>query len=155
MACWCMARTVAGFHNRGMQTLVLRLAPDQDLRAALDEAFASAAREHGVQAACVVSAVGSFSRAVLRYAAQPDGTLLPGPLELVTLSGTLSRDGPHLHASVSDAAGQVKGGHVMPGCIVRTTAEVVVGLLPGWDFSRAQDAATGYQELVVRKAGPL
>ena len=35
----------------------------------------------------------------------------------------------------------------MPGCIVRTTAEVVIALLPGWEFRRELDAATGYKEL--------
>lgn len=137
-----------------METLVLRLAPGDDLRVALDAAFAAAARDQGVQAACVISAVGSFTQAVLRYAAEPAGTPLAGPLELVTLSGTLSRDGSHLHASVSDARGQVRGGHVMPGCVVRTTAEVVVGLLAGWAFSRPEDASTGYKELLVRKVDP-
>lgn len=136
-----------------METLVLRLSPGDDLRAALDAAFAAGVRFRGVQAACVVSAVGSFTQAVLRYAAEPEGTVLAGPLELITLSGTLSRDGPHLHASVSDALGQVKGGHVLPGCVVRTTAEVVIALLAGWDFSRAHDPATGYAELLARPAG--
>lgn len=134
-----------------MRALVLRLSPGEDLRAALDAAFARACAQEGAGAACVVSAVGSFTQAVLRYAAQPEGMVLPGPLELVTLSGTLSRDGAHLHASVSDAAGDVKGGHVMPGCVVRTTAEVVMGLLPGWDFSRVDDAVTGYKELLARR----
>lgn len=133
-----------------MDTLVLRLAPGDDLRAALEAAFA-AAQGPGAQAGCVICAMGSFTQAVLRYAAQPEGTVLAGPLELVTLSGTLSRDGAHLHGSVSGADGGVKAGHVMPGCVVRTTAEVVIALLPGWAFSREADAATGYRELVVRR----
>jgi predicted DNA-binding protein with PD1-like motif len=33
---------------------------------------------------------------------------------------------------------------------VRTTAEVLLALLPEWAFSREPDAATGYDELVVR-----
>ena len=133
------------------QTLVLRLTPGEDLRKALDAAFTQLQAGQNAQAACVISAVGSLSRAVLRYAAEPGGTVLAEPLELITLSGTLSPDGAHLHASVSDARGNVKGGHVMPGCLVRTTAEVVVGLLAGWDFSRVEDAATGYKELLVRQ----
>lgn len=99
----------------------------------------------------MVSAVGSFSHAVLRYADAPDGTTLDGPLELLSLSGTLSRDGPHLHATVADAQGQVRGGHVMRGCVVRTTAELVLGLLPCWQFSRLPDPATGFMELVVQR----
>lgn len=45
---------------------------------------------------------------------------------------------------------QVLGGHVAPGCLVRTTAEVLLALLPAWQFARESDAATGYDELVVR-----
>jgi predicted DNA-binding protein with PD1-like motif len=86
---------------------------------------------------------------VLRYAAEPSGTVLEEALELITLSGTLSPDGAHLHASVADARGNVRGGHVMAGCIVRTTAEIVVAALPGWEFRRQHDLATGYQELVA------
>ncbi|MDB5741877.1 MAG: hypothetical protein JWR68_192 [Polaromonas sp.] len=118
---------------------VLRLQPGDDVRAALQSAFKQL-RTQGHQAACVLSAVGSLSQAVLRHAAQPQGDVLDEPLELITLSGTLSLDGPHLHASVADARGRLCGGHVMPGCTVRTTAEIVLGLLPGWKFTRAHDA---------------
>ena len=109
-----------------MHVHVLRLMPGQDLRPALLQEL----QQHGVHAACVLSAVGSFSRAVLRYAQAQQGTLMEGPLELVALAGTLSMDGAHLHACVSDGRGEVRGGHVMPGCFVRTTAEVVLALLP-------------------------
>ena len=133
-----------------LPTFVLRLQPGDDLRVALQSAF-SELQATGCQAACVISAVGSLSRAVLRYAAQPQGAVLDEALELVTLSGTLSPDGPHLHASVADARGQMRGGHVMPGCRVRTTAEIVLALLPGWAFSRAHDAGTGFMELHVER----
>jgi predicted DNA-binding protein with PD1-like motif len=124
---------------------ILRLKPGDDLRDELEKVLA----DQGAQAACVVSAVGSLSRAVLRYADKPEGKELLEPLELVFLSGTLSPDGAHLHASVSNGNGEVRGGHVMRGCIVRTTAEIVIGLLPGWAFRREVDDATGYKELVV------
>jgi len=134
------------------QTHVLRLHPGEDLRAALNTAFAELQASQDTSAACIISAVGSLSHAVLRYANQPDGTRLDEPLELITLSGTLSPDGAHLHASVATARGEMRGGHVMPGCIVRTTAEIVLAPLPGWVFSRQHDAATGYKELVVAAA---
>jgi predicted DNA-binding protein with PD1-like motif len=132
-----------------MDVHVLRLAPGEDLRAVLAQVLA----QRSEQAACVLSAVGSMTRAVLRYAGEPQGTVIEGPLELVALSGTISLDGPHLHASVSDAQGAVKGGHVMPGCIVRTTAEIVLGLLPQWEFRRETDPATGYLELLAKRSG--
>ena len=49
--------------------------------------------------------------------------------------------------------GVVRGGHVDYGCTVRTTAEVLVALLPQHRFSREIDATFGYRELVVRTAG--
>lgn len=115
--------------------------------------LAAVLQEQGEKAACIVSGIGSFSQAMLRYAGEEQGTCLAGPLELLSLAGTLSLDGPHLHASVSDAQGLVRGGHVMQGCIVRTTAEIVLGLLPGWTFGRQLDPATGYPELVAGKSG--
>ena len=133
-----------------MKVQVLRLSAGDDLRGALEAAFADLAERHGIAAACIVSAVGSLSQAVLRYANQPAGREINGPLELLMLSGTLCADGAHLHGSVADAEGAVKGGHVLPGCIVRTTAEVVVALLPGWEFRRELDAATGFNELSAR-----
>ena len=134
-----------------MKVHVLRLSPGDDLRGALESAFPSLSKEHGIAAACIVSAVGSLSQAVLRYADKPGGSEVQGPLELLMLSGTLSADGAHLHGSVADGHGVVKGGHVMPGCIVRTTAEVVIALLPGWEFRRELDAATGFRELAARR----
>ncbi len=127
---------------------VLRLNPGDDLRAGLQSAF-NALQARGCRAACVISAVGSLSRAVLRHAAEVQASVLDEPLELITLSGTLSPDGLHLHASVADARGRMRGGHLMPGCSVRTTAEIVLALLPGWAFSRAHDARTGFMELVA------
>ena len=137
------------------QPLALRLHPGEDLRTSLTKAFAELQASQNTTAACVISAVGSLSRAVLRYADQPNGTVLQEPLELITLSGTLSPDGVHLHACVATARGEMRGGHVMPGCIVRTTAEIVLAPLPGWVFTREHDAQTGFKELVARPAKPL
>jgi uncharacterized protein len=138
-----------------MKVHVLRLLPGDDLRAALETAFTQLARTHGIAAACIVSAVGSLSQAVLRYADKAGGSEINGPLELLMLSGTLSVDGAHLHASVADDHGTVKGGHLMAGSIVRTTAEVVIALLPGWEFRRELDVATGAKELLAQPDDPL
>jgi uncharacterized protein len=135
-----------------LQIEVLRLQPGDDLRGALVAAFAQLA-SGGAQAACVLSCVGSLRSAVLRYADQPQGSVLAGPLELLSLAGTLGADGPHLHCAVADAQGHARGGHVMAGCVVRTTAEVVLGVLPGWAFARAADLETGFMELVASRIG--
>jgi predicted DNA-binding protein with PD1-like motif len=129
---------------------VLRLRPGDDLRASLE----SWTRERAVAAGFIAAAVGSLSVAQLRFAGRDEGTRLDGPLELVALSGTLSPDSAHLHASVSDADGRVTGGHLLPGCLVRTTAEIVVGVPPGVAFARVHDPATGYRELEIRPLTP-
>jgi len=134
-----------------MEIEVLRLRPHADLRDALDE-FVAVRR---LAAGFVLSAVGSLSRASLRYAADDKGTLIERPLEIVSLSGTLSRDGCHLHASVADGTGAVLGGHVLSGCIVRTTAEIVIGIPAALLFSRNADPETGYRELVIQRSSTV
>ncbi|MFM0325019.1 PPC domain-containing DNA-binding protein [Caballeronia glebae] len=131
-----------------MHAMTLRLSPGDDLRAALDQAL----RAHRFSAAYVLQGIGSLSVARLRYAGRDEAAELRGDLEILTLAGTLSEQGPHLHMSVSDADGRVFGGHVSPGCIVRTTAEIIVANLPGERYTREHDAATGFAELVIRPA---
>jgi len=133
-----------------MQTWVLRLSPGVDPV----ESLLDACKENGWTAAFVVSGIGSLRNARLRFAAQPDARDISGPLELVSLSGTLSLDGPHLHAAVSDTEGNVFGGHLRPGSVVRTTAEILVAVLPDVIFRRRPDPKTGSRELVVEQRKP-
>jgi predicted DNA-binding protein with PD1-like motif len=102
-----------------------------------------------MEAAFVIQGIGSLSVACIRYAGKSKLAVLRGDLEILTLGGSLAPDGPHLHISVADAEGRVTGGHMGPGCVVRTTAEVLVALLPSHRFSREHDAATGFKELFV------
>lgn len=129
-----------------MRTLPLRLGPGADLRRALEDTLA----EHGVEAAFVLQGIGSLADASLRLAGHEMPTLVAGASELLALAGSVSAGGSHLHASVADAKGRVIGGHLPYGCRVRTTAEVLLALLPEWRFERAPDAATGYAELVIQ-----
>ena len=128
-----------------MQTLPVRLHPGDDLRAALDALLVA----HGLQAAFVVAGIGSLSGAQLRLAGAEQATRFDGDIEILSLSGSLSVDGSHLHAAIADAQGRVSGGHVAPGCVVRTTAEVLIAALPAWRFERVADARTGFAELQV------
>ena len=129
-----------------MKTLPLRLRPGDDLRGALESALA----EQGAAAAFVVAGIGSLREARLRFAGRDALAHTVGDLEILTLSGTLGAGGSHLHASLSDAEGRVSGGHVAPGCIVRTTAEILLAVLDDVAFAREPDAVTGYPELVIR-----
>lgn len=126
--------------------LVLRLGPGADLREGLEAAFAAEPERAGFIAACV----GSLSVARLRYAGRDAASVTEAAFEVVSLSGTLSADGVHLHAGLSDAAGRMIGGHVLAGCRVQTTAEIVLGLTDAVSFTRPVDPATGYAELSVR-----
>jgi predicted DNA-binding protein with PD1-like motif len=131
-----------------MKTLALRFAPATELRSALEAVLA----QHGAQAGYVLQGIGSLGTARIRFAGRDDLAELNGDLELLTLGGSLSPDGVHLHLTVSDASGRVTGGHMGLGCIVRTTAEIIVALLDEFHFTRQPDAATGYPELVIARA---
>ncbi|CAD6552853.1 hypothetical protein LMG27952_05335 [Paraburkholderia hiiakae] len=131
-----------------MQIHPVRLSPGDDLRVAVEGLLS----QHASHAAFVVQGVGSLSVAQLRFAGAETPTELRGDLEILTLTGSVSPDGAHLHMSVSDAQGSVFGGHVARGCTVRTTAELLLVLLPGHRFSRELDASTGYAELQIRNA---
>ena len=109
-----------------MKVVPLRLRPGDDLRLDL-EAWMGAQQD---QAGCVISAVGSLSLAQLRLAGATQATAIRGDLEILSLSGTLSPDGAHLHIATSGSSGAVIGGHLCAGSLVRTTAELVIGLLP-------------------------
>ena len=125
-------------------SLSLRLQPGDDIRSSLSNLLL----DRELPAACVLSCAGSLSRAALRLAGN-GGAIIEGPLEIISLSGTLSPQGPHLHIAFADNTGRVLGGHLLDGCIVLTTAEIVLALLPEVRFSRRRDAATGYAELFI------
>jgi predicted DNA-binding protein with PD1-like motif len=125
----------------------LRLQPGDDLRAALVAAVAA----QGAGAAFVLAGIGSLSATRLRLAGAEEPIEVAGDVEILSLSGSIAADGgAHLHISTADSGGRVLGGHVAPGCLVRTTAELLIALLPGWRFSREFDAVTGYAELAMR-----
>ncbi|MGC4047449.1 MAG: DNA-binding protein [Armatimonas sp.] len=125
----------------------IRLNPGNDLRAALDNLRA----EQNWPGAFVLSGIGSLTVARLRLAGCSEATEWIGDLELLTLAGTLTSDGSHLHASIANTVGQVLGGHVLPGCIIRTTAEILIAPLTT-PLHRKPDPNTGYLELTTDAA---
>ena len=135
----------------GMQLLALRIEPGRDVRGALEALLC----EHGAGAAFVLQGIGSLSVARLRLAGAGELTELSGDLEILTLAGSVSPDGAHLHMTLADAQGRVLGGHVGAGCMIRTTAEILLALLPDCRFGREQDPVSGFRELVIRaRPGP-
>ncbi|RYF10007.1 MAG: DNA-binding protein [Deltaproteobacteria bacterium] len=127
-------------------TYALRLHRGDDLRQRLH----TIVQHEEVAAAVILTCVGSLQSADLRLADETLPGPIPGPFEIVSLVGTLGEGGCHLHVALADAKGEVLGGHVRPGCIVHTTAEVVLGVLPELCFSRTFDPVTGFKELNIR-----
>ena len=123
-----------------------RLTPGQDLR---QELSAFSRREH-LQAGAVVTCVGSLTDVSLRFANQDKPTNRQGHFEIVSLVGTLDDTGGHLHLCVADRDGVAFGGHLVDGCRIYTTAEIVVAELTDLEFRREIDKTFGYKELVVR-----
>jgi predicted DNA-binding protein with PD1-like motif len=140
--------TVPTVPSANLKTYALRLKPGDDLRQEL-QAFV---QTHKLAAGTMVTCVGSLTVATLRLANQEGPTVYKGHFEIVSLVGTLSTNGSHLHLAVSDSTGRTIGGHLLDGCRVYTTAEIVLGELQGLDFRRETDATFGYKELVVRPA---
>jgi uncharacterized protein len=143
------SQTAVEFASGRLKTYALRLRPGQDLRQELEKF----AKEQKLQAGLIVTAVGSLTKAGIRLADQSGATQFEGKFEIVSLVGTLSPDGPHLHISLSDKTGRTIGGHLVEGCKVYTTVELVIGEIEGVRFTREQDAQSGYKELrVMRRA---
>ncbi|MFN8352151.1 MAG: DUF296 domain-containing protein [Flavobacteriales bacterium] len=122
---------------------VLRLSPGEDVRPVLR----AWVQQRGLKAAAITSSVGSLTQAHLRYAGRADGIVTSGDLEVLSLSGTLSVDGMHLHLTVADRDGHTLGGHLLDGCLVRTTLELTVQEIGGVRMTRVHDPASGYDEL--------
>jgi predicted DNA-binding protein with PD1-like motif len=131
-----------------LKVYALRLMPKQDLRKQL-ELFT---KQQKIQAGLILTAVGSLQKASLRLADQQGSTAFEGKYEIVSLVGTLSPDGVHLHISLSDSTGKTIGGHLVEGCEIYTTAEIVIADARGLMFTREQDAQTGYKELKIRRS---
>jgi predicted DNA-binding protein with PD1-like motif len=125
----------------------LRLKPDQDLKNQIQEEC----QKHKMTAGFVVSGIGSLKTLKIRLANSSTVLEKNEKFEILTLQGSVSNEGLHLHISVADQNGQVLGGHLMPGCVIYTTAEILMMQLKDHEFTRAQDSKTGFLELEIRK----
>jgi predicted DNA-binding protein with PD1-like motif len=128
-----------------MDIHTFRLKPGQDLFEEL-ERFTS---EHIIEAGCVICAVGSLTHATLRLANREFTNDYDGHFEIVSMTGTVSTHGSHLHLSISDTNGVTIGGHLGFGCKIYTTAEIVLAAFPQLIYQRELCEISGYEELVV------
>ena len=129
-----------------MKIFALRLKPNQDLKESLTHFITS----NNIEAGFILTTVGSLKQATLRFANQNDSKVLHDKFEIVSLVGTLSTHGIHLHISISDKDGKTIGGHLEKGCLIYTTAEIVIGVSEDFIFVRTVDENTGYKELEIQ-----
>ena len=128
-------------------THCFRLSPNQDFKSEISRYCTL----HQISAGCIVSAVGSLSKTKLRLAGAGQFFESDKKFEIVSVTGTVSSNGSHLHISIADTDGQVTGGHLVEGNLIYTTCEVVILKLEDFEFKREHDAVTGYNELQIKK----
>jgi len=125
----------------------MRLKPGADLKKSI-EAYV---QEQGMEAGWISTCAGSLTHFNIRFANQPEGSTGTGHFEIVSLGGTLSKNGSHIHISISDSTGKTIGGHLLDDCIVYTTAEIVLQSSNQHVFTREKDGSTPWEELQIRK----
>jgi uncharacterized protein len=129
-----------------MRAVPLHLEAGSDVRRSLEQL----ALEHNA-GGFVLSVVGNLSQAAFACPGKSAPTVLAGELEIITLQGTISPDGVHLHLSFSDASCQMWGGHLEHGTLVLRGADLLVGLLS--TNSSAAPRASARSEPRVEIAG--
>lgn len=129
-----------------MKTHVFRLEPGDDLKECLMDFLKS----RKIDAAGILTCVGSLDRLGMRLAGAAGPTFWDQDFEIVSLVGTLSRHGTHLNICVADATGATMGGRLSDGCQIKTTAEIILAEMPGMVFKRELDQETGFRVLGVR-----
>ena len=126
---------------------VFRLKPGEDLRKSIE----AIVKEKNIEAGWINTCVGSLTDYTIRFANQQQGTSGSGHFEIVNFTGTVSVNGSHLHISISDSEGKTIGGHLLEGCKIYTTAEIVIGSTTAYEFKRKKDGTTEWDELQVNK----
>jgi len=128
-------------------THAFRLKPGEDLKSAIQKLVA----EKQIKAGWISSCVGSLTNYKIRFANQPNGSSDSGHFEIVSLTGTVSVNGSHIHISISDSTGKTIGGHLLEDCKVYTTAEIVILSSDKYEFKRKMDGTTPWEELQVEE----
>ena len=132
-----------------MQPLPLKLAPGSDLRLSLEEL----AQRDGISG-FVLGVVGNLTKVSFQCPGQAEPTVLEGDLEVLTLNGTFSPEGGHLHLRLSDGACQVWGGHLEPGTIVQKGVDLPIGVLEQREGRPARQTAAPRIEIAVLPGCP-
>ena len=143
------------------RVLTVRMAPGDDLFGTT----LKICQEKNVKAGVILSVAASLQKAVLRNVWQfPDPfpindecrifTPIGGPLELLQMSGNITQTEagePYLHAHVTISMGRPEatcfGGHLVEGCTIFSTCEMVIAELADISFMRLMDKHTRVGEV--------
>ena len=126
---------------------VFRLTKGQDLK----KEIVKFAKENDIEAGVIKCCVGCVYEVSIRLAGGETFMHKAGDYEIVSVTGTISKNGCHIHMSFSDKEGNTIGGHLKDGTLVNSTAEVCIEKLTDYSFNREFDNNTGYKELVIQK----
>ena len=129
-----------------MKTYAVRLRRGADLLQSI-EAFCA---EHQIRAGVLLSGVGCVTKARLRDAGGVNIVSVDEAMEIVSLMGTVSEKRCHLHVSFAKEDLSVIGGHLVAGCMINTTCELVIGELRDYVYDVEFDEETGYDELIIK-----
>ena len=130
-----------------MKIHAFRLTKGMDLKKSIEDYVV----DHNIKSGVILSGVGCVYKAVLRTADGVTVVTLDNHYEIVSVTGTLSVDGCHIHIRLSDTELNVIGGHLKDGCLVNVTAEIVLGEFEDFEFGREFDESTGYKELTIKR----
>ena len=126
---------------------VFRLKPGKDLRKSIE----AIVNEKNIEAGWINTCVGSLTDYTIRFANQQESSKGSGHFEIISLTGTVSVNGSHLHICISDSTGKTIGGHLLEGCKIYTTAEIVIGSTTAYEFKRKKDGTTEWEELQINE----
>ncbi len=129
-----------------VSTYAFRLKPGEDLKAGIERVV----KANNIKAGWISTCAGSLTDYAIRFANEPAASNGNGHFEIVSVVGTVSTNGCHLHISLSDNTGKTIGGHLMTGCKVYTTAEIVLQSTDKYEFTREKDGTTSWEELQVK-----
>ena len=130
-----------------MKTYAVRLRRGSDLLKAIQE-FCD---KNNINAGVILSGVGCVTKARIRDASGVNIVEMNEHMEIVSLMGTVSKKRCHLHISFSKEDLSVIGGHLVAGCIINTTCELVIGEMQDYVYDVEFDEETGYNELIIRR----
>ena len=130
---------------QNIQAFPFRLKPGEDLKKGIEKVV----HENHIKAGWISTCVGSLTNYNIRFANQPTTNSGSGHFEIVSLTGTVSTNGVHIHISISDSTGKTIGGHLSEGNIIYTTAEIVICSSNNYVFKREVDGTTPWDELQI------